>query len=96
MKDVQTIIGRGRLDDNQRVQYPYLAGYVAFYEGKPDEAIAELSKASQDDPFVLSLLAQAYEQKKEDGKARELWTRILGMSDHNLQMAFARPLARRR
>ena len=96
MKDVQTTIGRGRLDDNQRVQYPYLAGYVAFYEGKPDEAIAELSKASQDDPFVLSLLAQAYEQKKDQAKARELWTRIVAMSDHNLQMAFARPLAQRR
>lgn len=96
MKDVQTIIGRGRLDENQRVQYPYLAGYVAFYEGKPDEAIAELSKASQDDPFVVSLLAQAYEQKNDQAKARELWSRIIGMSDHNLQMAFARPLAQRR
>ena len=96
MSQLITIIGRGRLDENQQIQYPYLAGYVAFYEGKPDEAIAELSKASQNDPFVLSLLAQAYEQKKEQGKARELWTRILEMSDHNLQMAFARPLARRR
>jgi tetratricopeptide (TPR) repeat protein len=96
MTEVQTIIGRGRLDDNQRVQYPYLAGYVAFYEGKPDEAIAELSKASQDDPFVLSLLAQAYEQKKDQAKARELWAGIVAMSDHNLQMAFARPLAQRR
>jgi tetratricopeptide (TPR) repeat protein len=96
MKDVQTMIGRGRLDENQQAQYPYLAGYVAFYEGKTDEAIAELSKASQDDPFVLSLLAQAYEQKKDQAKARELWTRILGMSDHSLQMAFARPLAQQR
>jgi tetratricopeptide (TPR) repeat protein len=96
MKEVQTIIGQGRLDDNQRIQYPYLAGYVGFYEGKADEAIAELSKASQDDPFVLSLLAQAYEQKKDQAKARELWTRIVAMSDHNLQMAFARPLAQRR
>ncbi len=96
MSGLITIIGRGRLDENQQAQYPYLAGYVAFYEGKPDEAIAELSKGSQEDPFVLSLLAQAYEQKNEQGKARELWTRILGMSDHNLQMAFARPLAQRR
>ena len=34
MTEVQTIIGRGKLQENQRVQYPYLAGYVAFYEGK--------------------------------------------------------------
>ena len=95
MSELITIIGRGKLPENQQVQYPYLAGYVAFYQGKLDEAIGELSKASQDDPFVLSLLAQAYEQKKEQGKARELWTRIVAMSDHNLQLAFARPLAQR-
>ena len=85
-----------KLAENQQVQYPYLAGYVAFYEGQPDIAITELSKASQEDPFVLSLLAQAYEQKKDQDKARSLYTRILAMSDHSLQMAFARPLAQRR
>jgi tetratricopeptide (TPR) repeat protein len=93
---VRAIVGRGRLAENQQVQSPYLAGYVAFYEGKPDAAIAELAKASQEDPFVLGLLAQAYEQKKDREKARSLYTKILGMSDHSLQVAFARPLAQRR
>jgi tetratricopeptide (TPR) repeat protein len=93
---VRSIVERGRLAENQQVQYPYLAGYVAFHEGKPDLAITELSKASQEDPFVLGLLAQAYEQKKDQEKARSLYARILAMSDHSLQMAFARPLAQRR
>jgi tetratricopeptide (TPR) repeat protein len=96
LETVRTIVGRGRLADNQQAQSPYLAGYVAFYEGKPDDAIAELAKASQEDPFVLSLLAQAYEQKKDQEKARSLYTRILAMPDHSLQAAFARPLAQRR
>ena len=30
---VRTIVGGGRLAANQQVQYPYLAGYAAFYEG---------------------------------------------------------------
>lgn len=93
---VRAIVGRGRLAENQQVQSPYLAGYVAFYEGKPDAAIVELAKASQEDPFVLSLLAQAYEQKKDREKARSLYSKILAMSDHSLQVAFARPLAQRR
>jgi tetratricopeptide (TPR) repeat protein len=93
---VRTIVQGGRLAANQQVQYPYLAGYVAFYEGKPDVAIAELGKASQDDPFVLSLLAQAHEQKQDHDKARAFYRRIVDLPDHSLQMAFARPLAARR
>jgi Flp pilus assembly protein TadD len=73
-----------------------VAGYVAFYQGDADLAIAELSKADQDDPFVLGLLAQAYEQKKDQAKARELYGKIIALPTHSLQMAFARPLAERR
>jgi tetratricopeptide (TPR) repeat protein len=93
---VRAIVERGQLDPGQRANSPHVAGYVAFYEGKPDVAIAELSKADQEDPFVLSLLAQAYEQKQDHARARELYTRILGLTGHSLQMAFARPLATRR
>jgi tetratricopeptide (TPR) repeat protein len=94
--EVRAIVARGRLDEAQQAQYPHVAGYVAFYEGEYDKAVAELSKADQEDPFILSLLAQAYEQKSDIVKARELYTRILSMPDHSLQAAFARPLAARR
>ena len=94
--EVRAIVGRGRLDETQQAQYPHVAGYVAFYEGDYDKAIAELSKADQEDPFILSLLAQAYEKKPDMARARELYTKILGIPDHSLQAAFARPLAARR
>ena len=94
--EVRAIVARGRLDETQQAQYPHVAGYVAFYQGEYDTAIAELSKADQEDPFILSLLAQAYEQKPDMARARELYTKILGISDHSLQAAFARPLAARR
>src|SRR5439155_6819961 len=37
--------------------FPYLTGYVAFYNGDYKTAITELRKASQEDPFILMLLA---------------------------------------
>ncbi len=93
---VRAIVGRGTLEESQTIQYPYVAGYVAFYQRDYDAAIADLSKANQDDPFILSLLAQAYEQKKDQARARELYEKIMSLSDHSVQAAFARPLAVRR
>jgi tetratricopeptide (TPR) repeat protein len=92
---VRTIMSRGTIGEGQRANLPYVAGYVAFYEGKYDAAIDELSKGDQEDPFVLGLLAQAYERKKEPAKARGFYEKILEGSDHTLQAAFARPLAQR-
>jgi tetratricopeptide (TPR) repeat protein len=93
---VRTIVERGTLDEGQRLNLPHLAGYVAFYEGNHDAAIAELSKAEPADPFILGLLAQSYEQKGEKAKASELYERILQLPGHSLQAAFSRPLARRK
>jgi tetratricopeptide (TPR) repeat protein len=94
--DVRAIAAKGTLDDFQKTNVPHLAGYVALYEGKLDEAIAELSKADQEDPFILSLLAQAHERKNEEARARELYQKVLDSPGHSLQVAFARPLAQKR
>lgn len=93
---VRALVEKGTLDEGQRAAYPYLVGYVALHEGKHDEAIAALSKADQEDPFVLSLLAQAYEHKQDQAKARELYKQILDIEEHSLQVAFSRPLAQKR
>lgn len=93
---VRRLVEKGTLDEGQRINYPYLTGYVAFYEGKYEEAIAELTKADQEDPFILSLLAQAYEGQKDQERARELYKQILEIPGHSLQVAFSRPLAERR
>lgn len=92
---VRAIVDKGTLDESQRANYPYVAGYVAFYQGNHDRAIAELSKGNLDDPFVLGLLAQAYEKKKDQAKARELYEKILTLPGHSLQVALSRPLAQR-
>ena len=51
--------------------YPYLTGYVAFYGGDYKTAIAELRQADQRDPFILSLLAQAYEKSGDQKQAAD-------------------------
>ncbi len=93
---VEGLVAKGTLPDGQQSFAPQLAGYVAFYQGRYDEAIAALAKADQNDPFVLGLLAQAHEQKKEMATAKELYARVLAQPGFSLQMALARPLAARR
>jgi tetratricopeptide (TPR) repeat protein len=78
--------------------YPYLAGYVALYSGDYKTAIADLHKANeqfeQKDPFVLSLLAQAYEKSGDKAQAIEYYKKALTINTHNPSNAFARPLAK--
>lgn len=81
-------------EQNQYI--PYLTGYVAFYTGDVNTAIADLQKAEQRDPFILSLLAQAYEKKGDQTTALEYWKKVLTFNGHNPPNVFARPLARKR
>ncbi len=93
---VEAVVAKGRLPENQRVFAPQLAGYIEFYQGNYDAALAQLAKADQEDPFVLSLIAQTYEQKKDTAKAREFYTRVLAQPGFSLQVALTRPHAERR
>ncbi|MGA2906051.1 MAG: tetratricopeptide repeat protein, partial [Candidatus Korobacteraceae bacterium] len=78
--------------------YPYLVGYVALYVSDYKTAIADLQKANQQfdqkDPFVLSLLAQAYEKSGDKAQAVEYYKKVLTINTHNPSNAFARPLAK--
>jgi tetratricopeptide (TPR) repeat protein len=91
---VQALVEKDTNPD-QQIQYPYLAGYVAFHEGDDDEAIAELSRADREDPFILLLLAQAYERSGDDAAAQEAYERVLASTSHAVTNALARPAARR-
>ena len=93
---VKALVDKGTLDESQRNNLPHLEGYVAFYEGRYDDAIAALSKADQNDQFILSLLAQSHEGKKDTAKARELYQKIVDAPGYSLQVALARPLAQRK
>jgi tetratricopeptide (TPR) repeat protein len=76
--------------------YPYLTGYVAFYAGDYKAAIADLQQADQRDPFVLCLIAQAYEKSGDQAQAMEYYRKVLASNAHNPTNAFARPLAKKK
>jgi tetratricopeptide (TPR) repeat protein len=76
--------------------FPYLAGYVAFYGGDHKTALAELQKGNQNDPFILSLMAQCHEKLGNQAAAMELYTKILASNAHNPTGAFSRPLAKQK
>lgn len=81
---------------DQAPYWPYLTGYVAFYGGDYNTAITELLNGNQRDPFVLALLAQAYEKTGKNAEAMELYRKILTINSHNPTGAYARPLAQKK
>ena len=85
-----------RTNSDQEIQYPYLVGYIDFYLKDYTGAIAALEKADQGDPFILLLLAQAYEQAGNAASARTYYQKVLASTSHAVSNAFARPIARRR
>jgi len=81
---------------DQAIFFPYLTGYVAFYGGDYKTAITDLSKANQDDPFILVLLAQSYEKTGDSQRAREYYEKVMANDGHGPTNAFARPIARKK
>lgn len=90
---LKTIVNKNDNPDQARF-YPYLAGYVALYTADYKTAIVELQKADQGDPFVLSLLGQAYEKSGDKAQATVYYQKVLTLHLHNASNAFARPLAK--
>lgn len=82
-------------NENQRPFYPYLLGYIAFYSKDYRLAIAELTKADQEDPFILGLLAQAHQRLGQKTEAAEYYRKVMASPAHNINSAFSRPLARK-
>jgi tetratricopeptide (TPR) repeat protein len=76
--------------------FPYLEGYVAFYLGDTKAAIADLQKADQRDPFILVLLAQAYEKSGDKTEAMQYYRKVLASNNHGPTNAFARPIAKKK
>ncbi|MFI5086784.1 MAG: tetratricopeptide repeat protein [Terriglobales bacterium] len=89
----KAILDKGT-NPQQAAFFPYLEGYVAFYLGDTKAAIAALQKADQRDPFILVLLAQAYEKSGDKTQAVEYYRKVLASNNHSPTNAFARPIAK--
>jgi tetratricopeptide (TPR) repeat protein len=75
---------------------PYLLGYVAFYAGDYKTALPEFLKGNQTDAFVLSLIAQSHEKLGDKAAAMDFYKKVMAITSHNPNNAFARPLARKK
>lgn len=91
----KAILDKGTNPDQQRF-FPYLTGYVALYTGDYQTAVSDLQGADQRDPFILCLMAMAYERSSDPSQATPYYHKIMDSRQHNPGMAFARPLARRK
>ena len=73
---------KGLLDtpglENQRVFYPYLIGYIAFFAKQYQQAADELLRGDQSDPFVLGLIAQSYQKLGDRAKAERVLSQSAG------------------
>ncbi len=90
---VKRLLDKGGNDD-QKVQYRYLLGYVDFFLGNYAAAQAALEQADQKDPFILLLLARSHEAMGHADQARDGYRRVLDSTSHAVNNAFARPIAR--
>jgi tetratricopeptide (TPR) repeat protein len=91
---VKALLDKGS-NENQRAFYPYLVGYIAFFARDYRQAIAELAKGDQGDPFILGLIAQSHEKLREREAAAEYYRKVMAVPSHNINAAFSRPLARK-
>ncbi|MCU1311671.1 MAG: hypothetical protein JWO20_2796 [Candidatus Angelobacter sp.] len=90
----KAILDKGT-NPNQAIFFPYLTGYVAFYTGDYKTAITDLKQADQKDPFILALIAQAYEKTGDRSQSMDYYRKVLAINSHNPTNAFARPLAQK-
>jgi tetratricopeptide (TPR) repeat protein len=88
----RTLLDKGGNDD-QRAFYPYLMGYIAFYLRDYRMAIEQFLKGDQADPFVLGMIAQAYEKLRQAASARAYYEKVLATAGHSINAAFSRPRA---
>jgi Flp pilus assembly protein TadD len=88
----KTILVKG--DNPQQEQFlPYLEGYIAFYGGDYKTALQQFQQASQNDAFILCMIAQTYEKLGRGEDAMDYYRRALAFTTHNPPVAYARPLA---
>jgi len=88
--------GMKELRQQQESFFPYLTGYVAFFLGEYQKALAELQRADQADPFIQCLLGQTYEKLGDKDQAMECYRKASSTRAHNPPAAYARPFARKK
>jgi tetratricopeptide (TPR) repeat protein len=91
----KAILDKGT-NPNQMQFFPYLVGYVALYTGDPKTALTELQKGNQNDPFIQTLIGEAYEKLGDKEKATEFYKKASATTAHNPAGAYAKRVTRKK
>ena len=94
LRAVRALVASSKELADQAPAVAYLEGYIALYRRDPSRALAALTKADQNDPFILMLIARSQQQLKRGDEARRTWQQVLTLNGHSLQNALVRPAAR--
>jgi tetratricopeptide (TPR) repeat protein len=89
----RNILNKGKIAA-QQPYFSYLTGYVAFYAGEYQSALADLGAVDPADSFIQCLIAQCYEKLGDRAKAQEYYRKAASATAHSVPAAFARPFAR--
>ncbi len=73
---------------------PYLTGYIAYYTGEYQAALADLRKANTNDAFIQCLLGMTYEKLGQRDQAMEQYRKASTVTVHNPPAAFAKRFTR--
>jgi tetratricopeptide (TPR) repeat protein len=91
----KAILDKGAIPEQAQF-FPYLKGYVAFYAGDYNVALAELEQGNANDPFIQCMIGQTYEKLGEKDKALEYYRKAAAATSHNPAAAYAVPLAKKK
>ncbi len=83
------------LRQQQQVFYPYLTGYVAFYLGDNQQALADLQKANTRDAFIQTLIGEVYAKMGDREHAKEWFAKATAARGHNPPAAYAHRVAKK-
>ena len=81
--------------DRLKMQIAQLEGEIELAEGNPEKAIEQLERIDKDNPYILYLLATAYDMNDQHGMAKKYYK--LALEYHSFdyyQYAFVRHKAR--
>ena len=91
----KAILDKGT-NPEQATFFPYLQGYVAFYEGDFKAALEGLNKANANDPFIQCMIGQTYEKLGDKERALEYYRKASAAISHNPAAAYAVPFSKKK
>jgi len=95
----RALLDKGK-NPEQEAYFPYLSGYVSFYLGDYQSALADFQKALDgslgNDPFIFCMTGQTWEKLGDQATARTFFAKASAATAHSVPAAYAIPFSKKR